>query len=208
MQAGSPLFKSYPLQTKCVSINCIQEDLNALKKAIFLDRDGVINIFPGEDKFVLSWSEFRLMPGVRDALKRLRAHGFFLSLATNQSGVGRGHMSIEALHEIHANMQSELGTEAVDAIYYCPHHPDAGCPCRKPSPHMILQSCADHDLDPKRSFMIGDSGRDIEMGTAAGCTTILCRENLPVLEKMKPQHRPDRMFKTLSEAVDWILNEC
>lgn len=176
-----------------------------MKKAIFLDRDGIINVYPGEDKFVLDWSAFHFMPGLRENLKRLRAHGYFLSLATNQSGVGRGRMSLDTLNEIHARMQAELGTEAVDAIYFCPHHPDAGCACRKPSPHLILQSCADHDIDPRNSVMIGDSDRDIEMGAAAGCRTILCREKLPVRAALKPQLRPDQMFKTLSEAVDWIL---
>ncbi len=176
-----------------------------MRKAIFLDRDGVVNIFPGDEKFVLNWSAFRFMPGLRGDLKRLRAHGYFLSLATNQSGVGRGLMTLEALAKIHAKMQAELGTEALDAIYYCPHHPDDSCVCRKPSPHMILQACADHGLDPRQSILIGDSGRDIEMGAAAGCKTILCRENLPDREKMKSQHRPDKMFKTLSEAVDWIV---
>ena len=176
-----------------------------MRKAIFLDRDGVVNIFPGDEKFVLNWSAFQFMPGIREQLKRLRAHGYFLSLATNQSGVGRGLMTLESLHEIHTNMQTALGSEALDAIYFCAHHPDECCACRKPSPHMILQSCADHNIDPRQSIMIGDSGRDIEMGAAAGCRTILCRENLPIRENMKPQHRPDQMFKTLSEAVDWIL---
>lgn len=147
------------------------------------------------------------MPRLRENLKRLRAHGYFLSLATNQSGVGRGLMTLDTLHEIHSNMQRELGTEAFDAIYFCPHHPDAGCSCRKPSPQMILQSCADHGIDPKQSVMIGDSNRDIEMGTAAGCRTILCKEKLPTFESLKPQQRPDRMFKTLSEAVEWIVND-
>ncbi|MEI6232284.1 MAG: HAD family hydrolase [Planctomycetota bacterium] len=176
-----------------------------MKNAIFLDRDGIVNVYPGEDKFVLSWDEFHFMPGIHTDLKRLRANGWFLSLATNQSGVGRGLMSLETLHEIHTNMQAGLGSEAVDAIYFCPHHPDAGCVCRKPSPHLILQSCADHDIDPHQSVMIGDSNRDIEMGRAAGCRTILCKQNLPAFEALKPQHRADAMFKTLAEAVDWIL---
>ncbi len=177
-----------------------------MRKAIFLDRDGVVNVFPGADKFVLTPGEFKFMPGLRGELKRLRAHGYFLSLATNQSGVGRGLMTLETLLEIHARMQAELGSEALDAIYFCAHHPDERCTCRKPSPQMILQACADHGLDPRASVLIGDSGRDIEMGAAAGCRTILCRENLPEREKMKPQHRPDQMFRTLREAVDWILS--
>lgn len=177
-----------------------------LRKAVFLDRDGVINIFPGTDQYVLHWSAFRFMPGVQNQISRLREAGYFLALITNQSGVGRGFMTLGALLEIHANMQSELGANRLDAIYYCPHHPDDGCKCRKPSPEMILAACREHGLDPRASFMIGDSGRDIHMGRDAGCRTVLCRENLPALEKLKPEHRPDRMERTLGAAVDWILN--
>ncbi|HLX65217.1 MAG TPA: HAD family hydrolase [Planctomycetota bacterium] len=180
-----------------------------MKKAIFLDRDGVVNQFPGADRFVLSWSEFQFIPGIRENLRRLRDAGYFLSLATNQSGVGRGLMTLDALHEIHANMQRELGVDALDAIYFCPHHPDERCVCRKPSPEMILRACSEHGLDPRQSVMIGDSGRDIEMGAAAGCRTILCREKLPEREKLRPEHRPDAMFRMLSEAVEWVLGaEC
>jgi histidinol-phosphate phosphatase family protein len=180
----------------------------SLRPAVFLDRDGVINVFPGPDKFVRSWDEFAFMPGVADELKRLRAAGLFLALITNQSGVGRGLMTLETLNHIHAQMQKMLGEHAIDAIYYCPHHPDDNCTCRKPSPEMILRACKEHGLDPARSVMIGDSGRDIEMGRAAGCKTVLCRESLPPSpEKLKPQHRPDRMFKTLKDAVDWVLEE-
>jgi histidinol-phosphate phosphatase family protein len=176
------------------------------RKAVFLDRDGVINVFPGVDKFVLTWEQFRLMADVPEQLARLREAGFFLALITNQSGVGRGHMTLETLLEIHANMQWELGASALDAVYYCPHHPDEGCRCRKPSPEMILRACREHDLDPKASFMVGDSGRDIHMGRDAGCTTLLCREHLPEREKMKPEHRPDHMERTITGAVNWILS--
>jgi histidinol-phosphate phosphatase family protein len=178
----------------------------SLRPAVFLDRDGVVNVFPGPGKFVTSWEMFQFMPGVDEQLRRLRAHGFFLALITNQSGVGRGLMELDDLHEIHDNMQKELGEHAIDAIYFCHHHPDDGCDCRKPSPAMIRRACADHQLDPAQSVMIGDSGRDIEMGRAAGCKTILCREKLPPnAEALKPEHRPDQMFKTLGEAVDWTL---
>ena len=177
----------------------------SLRPAVFLDRDGVVNVFPGPGQFVLSWKMFTLMPGVAVQLRRLREAGFFLALITNQSGVGRGLMSLEDLHEIHARMQQQLGDSAIDAIYYCSHHPDAGCVCRKPSPDMIQRACAEHGLNAAQSYMIGDSGRDIEMGRSAGCTTILCREALPRKENLKPAHVPDYMFKTLAESVDLIL---
>lgn len=178
-----------------------------MRKAIFLDRDGVVNIFPGPGKFVLSWDLFRFMPGIHEQLGRLRADNFFLALVTNQSGVGRGLMPLEALHHIHSQMQVALGQNALDAIYYCEHHPDEGCGCRKPSPELILRACAEHRLDPKTSIVIGDSGRDIEMGRNAGCKTILCRRDLPLLKSLKPEHQPDQMAPSLMDAVDWILND-
>lgn len=183
-------------------------DSNKLRKAVFLDRDGVINVFPGPGKFVLKWDEFIFMPQVQENLQRLRARGFFLALVTNQSGVGRGLMELGTLHEIHERMQKELNHARLDAIYYCPHHPDEGCECRKPSVFMLSRAAEEHALDLKRSFLVGDSGRDIEMGRAAGCRTALCRENLPPsIEAMQECYRPERLFKTLAEAVDWILAE-
>ena len=176
-----------------------------LKRAIFLDRDGVVNVFHGPG-YVSSWEMFSFMPDVAAQLRRLRANGFFLALITNQSGVGRGAMSLDSLHEIHTRMQSALDADALDAIYYCPHHPEDLCACRKPSPEMILRTCAEHHLDPKRSIVVGDSGRDIEMGRAAGCSTVLCRQNLPRPEAMKKEHIPDHMARTLAAAVDWILS--
>ncbi|MBI3831218.1 MAG: HAD family hydrolase [Planctomycetes bacterium] len=183
-------------------------DLRTLRKAVFLDRDGVINVFPGPGKFVLKWDEFIFMPQVQKNLQRLRARGFFLALVTNQSGVGRGLMELDTLHEIHKRMQQELDHARLDAIYYCPHHPDEGCACRKPSAFMLQQAARDHALDLTRSFLVGDSGRDIEMGRAAGCRTALCREHLPPsIEAMQERYQPERLFKTLAEAVDWILAE-
>jgi histidinol-phosphate phosphatase family protein len=179
----------------------------SLRPAVFLDRDGVVNRYPGAGQFVLDWSGFEFMPGVREELLRLRAAGYVLVLVTNQSGVGRGLMTQAALDEIHARMQEALGAAKFDAIYFCPHHPDTGCPCRKPSPWMVRKAAEEHGLELARSFLIGDSGRDVAMGRAAGCRTILCRANLPArAEDLKPEHRPDRMFASLPEAADWILS--
>ena len=179
------------------------------RPAIFLDRDGVINVFPGDGKYVLDWRNFTFMPDVQSSLLRLRAAGYFLVLVTNQSGVGRGLMTLDTLHDIHARMQAQLGAAKLDAIYYCPHHPDENCGCRKPSTFMLKQAAADHGLDlSPRSFLIGDSGRDIEMGRAAGVRTALCRQNLPPsIEALEPRYRPEKLFKTLGEAVAWVLSE-
>jgi histidinol-phosphate phosphatase family protein len=179
----------------------------SLRPAVFLDRDGVINVFPGPGKYVLEWSQFAFMPQVRENLARLRKAGFALVLVTSQSGVGRGLMTQATLDEIHARMQDGLASERFDAIYFCPHHPDAGCPCRKPSPWMIQRAVRDHRLDVERSFVIGDTSRDIVMGRAAGCRTVLCRPNLPRLEDVPPEKRADRMFATLTEAVEWVIEK-
>jgi len=178
------------------------------RRAVFLDRDGVVNVFPGPGQFVLSREMFRFMPGVAEAIARLRRHGFFIALITNQSGVGRGLMPLSALHDIHDVMQQQLGEHAFEAIYYCPHHPDDNCGCRKPSPAMIQQACREHGLDPAASFVVGDSGRDIEMGRAAGCRTILCREALPKPGALKPQYVPNHFSLDLGSAADWILSVC
>lgn len=177
-----------------------------LRPAVFLDRDGVINVFPGEGQFVRSWREFVFMPEVHASLQRLRERGFFLALVTNQSGVGRGLMAMEALDDIHHRMQEALGASRLDGIYFCPHHPDDQCACRKPSPHLLQQAAEREGLNLAKSFVVGDSGGDIEMGRAAGCRTVLCREKLPPsVESMKPQYRPDRLCRTLPQAVEWIL---
>ncbi|MGD0091189.1 MAG: HAD-IIIA family hydrolase, partial [Planctomycetota bacterium] len=123
---------------------------------------------------------------------------FFLVLVTNQSGVGRGLMSRRALEDIHRRMQAVLGESAFDAIHYCHHHPQAGCVCRKPSPWMILRACAALGLNPRASFLVGDSARDIEMGRAAGCRTIFCG-------RAAGDCRPDKTVRTVRAAVEWIL---
>ena len=115
-------------------------------------------------------------------------------------------MRLEDLQDIHARMQEALGEARLDGIYYCPHHPDEGCGCRKPSPEMIQCAAKEHGLDLAASFVVGDSGRDIEMGRNAGCRTVLCRRNLPPsIESMEPRYQPDVFAETLAQAVDWIL---
>ncbi len=179
-----------------------------MRKAVFLDRDGVVNRFPGKGKFVLNWTMFEFMPEVQESVRRLRQAGFFLALITNQSGVGRALMSMADLEDIHARMQEALAGDRLDAIYFCRHHPDEGCGCRKPSPKMIQLAVEEHGLDVAKSFLVGDSGRDIEMGRAAGCRTVLCRQNLPPsIESMEPRYQPHVFAKTLPEAVDWILSQ-
>ncbi len=139
-----------------------------LRPAVFFDRDGVINVSPG-DGYVLSWEEFHFAPGIIEALALCRARGYATILVTSQQGVGKGLMTQEALDDLHGRMQSELAQHdaALDGIYACTHLAGT-CTCRKPSAEMISTAQADHGLDLARSWLVGDHDRDIQMAINAG----------------------------------------
>lgn len=148
-------------------------------KAVFLDRDGTINV---EVEYLSQVDDFQFIPGVPWALKRLKDAGYLLVVVTNQSGIARGYYDEAALAEIHEHMHQDLASfgASLDACYFCPHHPEHGtgdyrteCGCRKPLPGMLERAAADLDIDLAASFMIGDKLADIEAGIAAGCTPML-----------------------------------
>lgn len=141
-----------------------------MRRAVFLDRDGVINI-KKENGYVLSYDEFIFIPGAKEAIKILRDAGFLVIVITNQSVIGRGLIGEAELEAIHKAMQAELKEYGiqVDAIYFCPHHPDAGCECRKPAPKLIIDAAHTHKINLQHSYMIGDEDKDIEAGKRAGC---------------------------------------
>jgi len=156
-------------------------------KAIFLDRDGVINEDFG---YVHRVQDFRFLPGVFEALRHFKALGYKLILVTNQSGIGRGYYNKEDFENLTRWMQERLQKEGVelDAIYHCPHHPKANCACRKPEPGMIVQAIKEHGIDAKNSWMIGDKPSDIEAAKKAGVghTILLSQEG------------PKSLFDTIS----------
>lgn len=154
-------------------------NLSQKQKAIFLDRDGTINKYVG---FLTKPEEFDLLPGVAEAIRQINHSGYLCIIVSNQPVIARGDCTFEQLQEIHDKMETLLGQEGafVDAIYYCPHHPDKGfegerpaykidCNCRKPKPGLLLQAAKDWNIDLSQSYMIGDSERDVEAGNAAGC---------------------------------------
>ena len=154
-------------------------NLSQKQKAIFLDRDGTINKYVG---FLTKPEEFDLLPGVAEAIRQINHSGYLCIVVSNQPVIARGDCTFEQLQEIHDKMETLLGQEGafVDAIYYCPHHPDKGfegerpaykidCNCRKPKPGLLLQAAKDWNIDLSQSYMIGDSDRDVEAGNAAGC---------------------------------------
>jgi D-glycero-D-manno-heptose 1,7-bisphosphate phosphatase len=142
--------------------------------AIFIDRDGVINRRrPGD--YVLNWSQFVFMPGIRDALRQLASLGPPLIVISNQAAVGKGLLDAAHLEEITLKMQQALledGT-TLAAAYYCPHRIEDHCPCRKPKPALLLSAAADFNIDLSRSIFIGDSDTDLQAARTAGCAPVL-----------------------------------
>ena len=144
------------------------------RKAIFLDRDGVINRKLPEDAYVRNPAEFEFLPGVMEALAVMKDLGFLLVVTTNQRGIGRGLMTDGDLEAVHRHMLSELEKHcvALDGVYYCPHDLFEQCGCRKPEPGMILAACNDLRVDLSRSYMVGDSPSDVAAGQRAGTRTV------------------------------------
>jgi len=136
-------------------------------KAIFLDRDGVINVDHG---YVGSIKDFEFISGVFEALRMLQKKGYKLFIVTNQSGIGRGYYSEEDFLKLTEWMLQRFEEEGIriEEVAYCPHHPDAGCSCRKPEPGMIEKLARMYGIDLKNSYMIGDKPSDVEAGRRAG----------------------------------------
>ena len=175
---------------------------------VFLDRDGTLNYDPGYLKVA---ADLKLLAGVGPALARLRGAGAKLIVVTNQSGVGRGIVTLKDLEAIHARLEGLLEQEdaALDAIYFCPHHPDDGCRCRKPNVGMVERAVSELQLDLRRSYLIGDHARDIQLANRVGAKAILITTALvdaQALDMLKAeQAMPDAVAKSMAEAVDWIL---
>ncbi len=137
-------------------------------KLIILDRDGVIN-YDSKD-YIKSPDEWRAIDGSLEAIKKLTTAGFTVIVATNQAGIGRGLFSEDSLHAIHTFMQQEIekaGGKITD-IFYCPHHPDDNCKCRKPKPGMLLEIADKYQIDINKICMVGDSPKDVAAAKACG----------------------------------------
>lgn len=140
-----------------------------MNKAVFLDRDGVINHDPGD--YTYNLSEFKLNDGIIENLKKIYDRGYLLILITNQGGISKNLYTHQDVKEIHQYFKNELKKANVELaeIYYCPHHSiNEECICRKPSPLMIQKAIARFNIDPDASYMIGDKDRDVESAEAAG----------------------------------------
>lgn len=184
-------------------------------KVIFLDRDGVINQYPGDSEYVKSWEEFRFLPKVKSALNKLNDNGFKIFIISNQAGVSKGIILKENLDLITKNMLKELKKYniKIKGVYYCPHRSEDNCSCRKPKTGLVDIAIAELkdegiDISFAESYFIGDTIRDIETGKNAGLKTILVFSG-----KEKPENKnnwqilPDFTCCDLSEAVDIILKQ-
>ena len=175
------------------------------KRAVFLDRDGTIN---KDVNYCSSIENFVILPGVPEAIRLLNQNGFLVIVITNQSGIARGYFSEEKLSQIHTHMKNRLVKDNahIDAIYYCPHHPDENCDCRKPLPKLILQAAADYKIDLTKSFMIGDDPKDVRAGNNAGCKSILLN-NSPTPSPLLKDLKPDYISSGLLDAAKWIISK-
>ncbi len=175
--------------------------MNKDGKAVFLDRDGTIS---RDVPYCSRVEDFEILPAVPEAIRLLKQNGFKVVVITNQSGVGRGYFTEVTLVQIHEHMEKELARHnaRVDAIYYCPHHPDDGCECRKPKPGMLLKAADELGINFARSFMVGDSGMDIRAGKAVGCQTVLMVNG----SNKEMNETPDYIAADLLKAAHWILS--
>jgi D-glycero-D-manno-heptose 1,7-bisphosphate phosphatase len=178
-------------------------------RAVFLDRDGTLIEEVG---YLDRLDDIAFFPDSVDAVRLLNRAGFTVVVVTNQSGVARGlydERFVAAAHE-RISKVLERGGAAVDAFYYCPHHPEAVvdayrqvCDCRKPKPGLLRRAAADHDLDLRRSFVVGDRGDDLQAGLAVGASSVLVRTGYGrAYEATAPAAR---VADTLIGAVSWIL---
>lgn len=177
-------------------------------RAIFLDRDGVINHNRPEN--VRAWGEFRFEPDALAALARLAQTPFKLIVVTNQSGIARGHMTRETVEQIHARMVGAITAAGgrIDRIYLCPHKPGAGCACRKPAPGMLLQGREEFQLALDQSYFLGDWIDDVRAARSAGITPILVLtgRGQQALAELESLNLPlPTIAANLAAAVDWIL---
>lgn len=187
-----------------------EKNLKNKQKAIFLDRDGTINVYKG---FIRNIQDFELLPDTEKAIEKINKSGFLCIVITNQPVIARGEVTVKQLNQIHNKMETLLGKGGayIDGLYFCPHHPHKGyegeiaelkieCECRKPKPGMILKAAEDFNIDISQSYMVGDSENDILAGKNAGCKTILING-----ENNNYNYGQDMEVRNLMEFVEYLI---
>ncbi len=178
--------------------------MNSLPSAVFLDRDGTVI----EDARYLSAPEqVKLLPGAADAVARINAVMVPVIVVTNQSGIGRGIFTVEDHDRVTVRVDELLNEQGahIDASYYCPHHPDEGCECRKPGLLLFHQASADHAIDLTRALYIGDRMRDVEPGLTLGGNSVLVPSPETPAADVTAATARARIAPSLAVALDWYL---
>jgi D-glycero-D-manno-heptose 1,7-bisphosphate phosphatase len=174
--------------------------------AVFLDRDGTINEDTG---YVSDPEDLIVLPGAAEAIKRLNERGIKVIVITNQSGVGRGYYTANDVRAVNERLEELLLLDGarLDGIYYCPHSPDQMCGCRKPETGLIVRAAAEHEIDLKRSFVVGDKAADVEMAKRAEAKGILVLTGKGAEEEERLEESPDFVAKDILDAIMWILED-
>jgi D-glycero-D-manno-heptose 1,7-bisphosphate phosphatase len=181
-----------------------------MNKAIFLDRDGTIAV---DVHYCSRPDDFVFLPTVLTGFKLLSESEFKIIVITNQSGLARGYFNEEVLKNIHDKMQAKVRNSGgrIDAIYYCPHHPDDKCACRKPNIGMIQKAASEWNIQLKDSYFIGDKYLDVETANRAGCKAIIIPNSAPELDLLNGDNsykvKIDRICPDFISAAGWILQE-
>jgi len=175
---------------------------------IFLDRDGVIN--ENRADYVKNWSEFRFLPGSREAIAKLTQAGHRIVVCTNQAGIAQGSISVETVQEIHRRMIASINEVGgkIEKVFFCPHAKDQDCACRKPRPGMLLQARDELGIDMHDAVFLGDSITDIRAGLAAGIHTVLVLSGLGLEQFREHYHEvngPFRICMNLKHATEVVL---
>ena len=181
-----------------------------MRGAIFLDRDGVINVNAAPHEYVTDRKDFVFIPGVLEALALLAQHQERkIVVVSNQPGIGKGLVTCQKVDDLHTWMQNRISEEGgwTDGVYVCPHRPTDGCACRKPRPGLLIQAAKDLDIDLSKSVMVGDTGHDLQAGWAAGvpeCYQVLT--GLP-LEPFQAGGHEYEIYATLLDVARAIVRK-
>jgi histidinol-phosphate phosphatase family protein len=151
-----------------------------MNKAVFLDRDGVVNRKAQQGEYIVRWDDFEILPGVVEAIQTLNQSAYRVIIVTNQRALARNKITLAALEEMHGKLVATVAEHGaiIDGIYFCPHDLETNCDCRKPKAGMLLRALKEFEIDPQKSWMVGDSPVDIEAGKRSGCRTALIGEQL------------------------------
>ena len=177
-------------------------------KNIFLDRDGVINKYPGDRAYVSSLRKFKFLPRAKRAITLLSRKGYKIFVVSNQAGVGKGTYSQKTLDRITSKMLEAIKQAGgkIIKVYYCTHRQEAGCSCRKPKPGLLKQAARQFKINLKASYFVGDTIRDVLTAHAVGAKSILIFSGKEKLSNQKNwEAKPDFVFKDLLEAAKFLL---